>query len=63
MGVSERMFDGKADRFDAEDMATLFDDDTRSPDDRRTGPLGDAPRLYDGGAAAAALATRLPPHE
>ncbi len=42
VGVSERTFDRKADRFDAEGMASLFDDDTRSSNNRRTGPLGDA---------------------
>jgi putative transposase len=35
VGVSERTLDRKADRFDAEGMASLFDDDRRSPGDRR----------------------------
>jgi len=35
VGVSERTLDRKADRFDAEGMASLFDDNKRSPGDRR----------------------------
>ena len=35
VGVSERTLDRKAARFDAEGMASLFDDDRRSPGDKR----------------------------
>ncbi len=35
VGVSERTLDREADRFDAAGMASLFDDDQRSPGDRR----------------------------
>jgi putative transposase len=38
VGVSERTLDRKADRFDAEGMASLFETNKRSPDDRRLLP-------------------------
>ena len=38
VGVSERTLDRKADRFDAEGMASLFGSDERSPADRRLLP-------------------------
>lgn len=38
VGVSERTLDRKADRFDAEGMASLFDSHERSPTDRRLLP-------------------------